>query len=102
MLKDFEAMISWKNAGGGKKVPEPKLGLDQEFDTANQEVENNKDKIREYVASISEELKCDESQVELTAPAKKYRYEIQVADSQKSKFEALYKDYDKTSAKKGC
>ena len=69
MLKDFEVLISWKNASGGKKVPEPKLGLDQEFDTANQEVKNNKDIIREYVALISEELKCDESQVELTAPA---------------------------------
>lgn len=75
-MKDFEAMISWKNAGGGKKVPEPKLGLDQEFDTANQEVVDNKDKIEQYVESVRQALKCEDSKVELSSVSKKYRFEI--------------------------
>jgi hypothetical protein len=35
-------MIVWKNSTGGKKVPEPVLGLDQDFDDANDKVDSNK------------------------------------------------------------
>lgn len=31
ILQEFEDMISWKSVGK-KKVPEPKEGLDEEFD----------------------------------------------------------------------
>ena len=40
-LEEFESMITWKRANG-KRIPEPKKGLFEEFDTKNQDVERVK------------------------------------------------------------
>ena len=41
-------MIQWKSVGN-KKVPEPIPGLDEDFDQANQAVEDIKTKLEEYL-----------------------------------------------------
>ena len=57
ILKEFESMINWKNAGRGKgKVPEPVLGLDADFDAANQKIERIKEKMQDYLEEIAEKI----------------------------------------------
>ena len=41
-------MIKWKSTSNGKKVPEPVLGLDEDFDLANSTVDKNKEAINQY------------------------------------------------------
>ena len=48
ILKEFESMIKWKSTSNGKKVPEPVLGLDEDFDLANSTVDKNKEAINQY------------------------------------------------------
>jgi hypothetical protein len=69
-------MIVWKSAGGGKKIPEPVLGLDKEFDAANQRVQDKKDAIQNYVESLAKKLKCDKEDLKLSTVSKKFRFEI--------------------------
>ena len=43
ILEEFEEMIVWKQCGAkGKKIPEPKKGVDEEFDAKNEKVESIK------------------------------------------------------------
>ena len=43
ILDEFEEMIVWKQCGAkGKKIPEPKKGVDEEFDAKNEKVESIK------------------------------------------------------------
>lgn len=68
-------MIQWKKVGG-KKVPEPVEGLDEEFDFANDRVDNIKQKLLDYLEEVKSELKTQN--VNYTTMSKRYRYEIEV------------------------
>ena len=39
LLEEFNDMVVWKSAGN-KKIPEPKHGIDDEFDQKNERIEN--------------------------------------------------------------
>jgi hypothetical protein len=41
ILDDFDGMVTWKKSGS-QKIAEPKLGLDQNFDTCNKDVDDAK------------------------------------------------------------
>ena len=68
-------MINWKKDGGGKKIPEPVIGLDPHFDSCNDHVDELKNQFNEYVKKIQKKLKCDDNQIKLCL-SRKYRYEI--------------------------
>jgi hypothetical protein len=89
-------MINWKTNSGGKKVPEPVVGLDHEFDAANDLVDTNKEAIEEYRNSLIKKLKCEESELTLSSASRRVRYEIQVSKNLCSKFESLG-DFDKST-----
>ena len=48
ILDDFEAMITWKKSGTNK-VFEPKTGIDPEFDSANEVVDEVKKSLANYL-----------------------------------------------------
>ena len=58
ILAEFEDMIVWKQYRG-KKVPEPKRGVDDEFDKINVTVEEIKRRMEKYVDEVAKETGCD-------------------------------------------
>jgi DNA mismatch repair ATPase MutS len=88
-------MIQWKSVGN-KKIPEPKQGLDEEFDEANVKVENIKRRIDDYLEKVKIELKC--KNINYTTNSKRYRYELEVPDDMSKKVTG---DYINTSNVKG-
>ena len=77
IIQEFEDMIQWKTVGK-KKVPEPRPGLDENFDRANRAVEKVKHEIEEYLDTIKKELKT--KNINYSTGSKLFRYEIEVAD----------------------
>lgn len=71
-------MIEWKRCGN-KKIPEPKLGVDPEFDNLNTEINSTRNQITEYLQSLQrtvhKEAKYHTSQ--------KFRYEIELPSTVK-------------------
>lgn len=57
-------------------MPEPVLGLDEDFDHANDTVDKNKEAIIDYVTDIQNKLKCSEAEISLSTASKKFRYEV--------------------------
>ena len=74
ILDEFAEMITWKNAGG-HKVPEPKLGLDPEFDACNDQVEQAKTDLDEYLEDVKKILS---KEAKYNYSSKKFRYEIEL------------------------
>ena len=68
-------MIQWKSVGG-KKVPEPVEGLDEEFDEANARVEKIKTKLKDYLEDVKKELKYQH--ITYATASSRYRFEIEV------------------------
>ena len=89
-------MITWKTVGN-KKVPEPKEGLDEEFDSANMKVESIKEKLDKYLEKVRKELKSRE--INYSCNTKRFRYEIEVPDDLCKKVNQ--DDYVNTSTIKG-
>ncbi len=77
IIQSFEDMIQWKTIGK-KKIPEPKPGLDENFDKANRSVEREKSKIEDYLDTVKKELKT--KNISYTTGSTRFRYEIEVAD----------------------
>ena len=48
ILQDFESMVVWKSLKG-KKIPEPKKGVDEDFDNVNVRVDEIRSKMHSYV-----------------------------------------------------
>ncbi len=82
VIEDFENMIQWKSVGN-KKVPEPVPGLDEEFDTANSQVEKIKERLEAYIEKVRKELKC--RNISYTTNSKRFRYEIEVPEDMAKK-----------------
>ena len=76
ILDEFDSMISWKQVGG-QKVPEPKSGLDEEFDACNNAVDKVKQQLEDYLGDIKKVTGCKDAK--LCQNSKKYRFEIEVS-----------------------
>ena len=56
-ITEFEYLVVWKKAAGGDEdIPEPKAGLDDNFDGANKIVEQCKKNLDEYLAHVKQQL----------------------------------------------
>jgi hypothetical protein len=56
-INQFEALVVWKKAAGSDDdIPEPRLGLDQNFDDANIKVNQLKQKIDNYLVTVKKQL----------------------------------------------
>lgn len=52
-LEKFDKLIVWKKAEGADvEIPEPQRGLDQNFDQANDGVNQVKQQLEEYIGTI--------------------------------------------------
>lgn len=58
ILDEFEDMIVWKNFHN-KKVPEPKPGVDEEFDEKNLRITELKKQMQNYVDDVQKDTGCD-------------------------------------------
>ena len=58
IVAEFEQMIVWKAAGEGSSedIPEPKPGLDLDFDEANHRVNKIKEILQQYLDTVKAEL----------------------------------------------
>ena len=71
IFQEFNNLIQWKTVGKSK-VPEPILGIDEEFDEKNQVVDQIKEKINAYVEDVSKETGCKD--VKIFESLGKFRY----------------------------
>lgn len=55
ILDEFEGMITWKTFGG-KKIPEPKSGIDPNYDDSNKSVESIKNQMSDYVKDVEKDI----------------------------------------------
>ena len=76
IIEEFEKMIVWKKASG-RRIPEPKPGVDENFDKCNEDVIEMKEKLQEYIVEVAEEHKLDDDDLKLIAD-KTHRYLIKV------------------------
>jgi len=59
ILDEFEGMIIWKQLDKSHKVPEPKKGIDPDFDNANVRVEKIRLNMENYVEEVKKETHCE-------------------------------------------
>jgi hypothetical protein len=52
-------MIIWKQLDKNHKVPEPKHGIDPEFDNTNVRVEKIRAEMASYVKDVKKDTGCD-------------------------------------------
>ena len=77
VIDEFESMIVWKKTQGGgadEEIPEPQMGLDEEFDKANQAVDAVKDKLEGYLQQQRQKFKDRR----INYSHAKYRYELEM------------------------
>ena len=43
----------------GKKVPEPKMGLDEEFDKMNERIDEIKQELQDYLQEVRKDTGCE-------------------------------------------
>lgn len=56
-IQEFEFLVVWKKASGGDEdIPEPKQGLDENFDSANEYVNTCKEKLNLYLQHVRAQL----------------------------------------------
>ena len=52
-IQEFEYLVVWKKASGGDEdIPEPREGLDENFDAANGFVNQCKCKLEQYLQQV--------------------------------------------------
>ena len=64
-------MPTWKQVGG-RKVPEPKPGMDEEFDGLNRKIDDIKKEFNDYLKDIKKDIGSDE--IEYNTTSEKFRY----------------------------
>ena len=95
-LENFKKVITWKKVGK-KNVPEPVKGLSQEFDSANDKVEDIKSSIQDVLNKTKKELQLPE--IKYYTASKRFRFEIQIPIKN---VESLPSKYTLTSKAKKC
>lgn len=63
ILTEFDKMISWKKTSGGKLIPEPVKGMNEEFDKMQETVVVVKNMMNEYAKEIAEKLDASPDEV---------------------------------------
>ena len=71
ILQDFESMVVWKSLKG-KKIPEPKKGVDEDFDNVNVRVDEIRSKMHSYVKDVAKDTGCKD--VQLNESNAKFRF----------------------------
>ena len=95
ILQEFEEMIVWKSIKG-KKIPEPKKGIDENFDNVNDKISEVRSKIQSYISDVAKDTGC--KSVELFESNAKFRFQLEFPD----KFKGIDTDeYIFTSQVKG-
>lgn len=60
-INELDYLVVWRKisdgAGGTEEIPEPRKGLDENFDEANAVVEKYKEAIHDYINKIKHKLK---------------------------------------------
>ena len=51
LLEEFESYIEWKSYRG-KKVPEPRMGVDEDFDAQNAKVKEIRKQLDNYLKDV--------------------------------------------------
>jgi len=78
-IEEFEFMIVWKKVQGSEDdIPEPKPGIDEEFDKANQDVDRIKFDLDEELDKIKQLFPSDKLRINFAHS--KYRYEIEIPE----------------------
>lgn len=60
ILDEFEGMIIWKQLDKNHKVPEPKKGIDPDFDNTNVRVEKIRANLESYVEDVKKDTRCEQ------------------------------------------
>ena len=86
-IQEFEYLVVWKKASGGDEdIPEPREGLDENFDAANKVVNQCKCKLEAYLQQVKQTLLLTNQGVgqqnkvlnQVCFTNSRYRYEIEV------------------------
>ena len=80
ILAEFKKMITWKKVGT-KKIPEPKRGVDPEFDNMNGKINEIKQKMEDYADEVKKEIGCKE--VKVVSTQGKVRFCLEIPDKVK-------------------
>lgn len=78
ILDEFDGMITWKKSGS-QRVPEPKIGQDEEFDACNFEVDQAKRTLNDYLSEVKKTTGCKEAVY--SSVSRKFRYEIELPEA---------------------
>ena len=62
ILQEFEDMVVWKQHKG-KKIPEPRWGVDPEFDDTNKKVEAIHQRMQDYLKDVQKDTGCDKAKL---------------------------------------
>lgn len=62
-------MIIWKKMGASK-VPEPKKGVDPDFDSCNEKVTLIRDELTSYLEDVKKDTKCKQVSLHETSVGK--------------------------------
>jgi hypothetical protein len=79
-LIEFEELIVWKVIQGTDKkveVPEPQTGVDEAFDTANENINNIKAELNDYLKQVQKQFK-EFRRIQYSHA--KQRYEIEIPE----------------------
>lgn len=57
-LKEFESMVTWKKIGT-ERIPEPARGIEEEFDAANDLVNDIKKQFTEILKNVRKQFNND-------------------------------------------
>lgn len=96
-LEKFEKLIVWKKAEGADvEIPEPQRGLDQNFDQANDGVNQVKQQLEDYIGTIRTQLKCKR----ISYSHAKFRYELEIP-TEVVKGNRKPREFEFTSQRKG-
>ena len=78
VIHEFEQLIKWKRVAGSNnaEVPEPQSGIDEEFDGANEAVNEAKAELQEFLVSIQKRYRDRR----ITFSHAKNRYEIEIPE----------------------
>ena len=95
-LKEFESMIQWTESETNEQIPEPKSGIDPDFDKANSKVSLIKDKFYDYLVEIQKQF----GDISIKYSHAKYRFELEIPEHLiRGNKKPL--DYEFTSSRKG-
>ena len=76
-LKEFEAMIHWTTSETDEQIPEPKPGIDLDFDKANEKISQIKDKFYDYLIEVQKQF--EDTSIKYSHA--KYRYELEIPEN---------------------